>query len=82
MAAQSRAYWQEELEAAGIPTAPVQKVLEMMSDPQTQALGILQSLNGGASLMGMPLSFDGQRPPLMRYAPGLGEHNLEIKGKG
>jgi crotonobetainyl-CoA:carnitine CoA-transferase CaiB-like acyl-CoA transferase len=81
MVAQSRAYWQEELEAAGIPTAPVQKVLEMMSDPQTQALGILQSLNGGASLMGMPLSFDGQRPPLMRYAPGLGEHNLEIKGK-
>ena len=82
MAAQSRAYWQEELEAAGIPTAPVQQVLEMISDPQTQALGILQSLNGGASLMGMPLSFDGQRPPLMRYAPGLGEHNLEIKGKG
>jgi len=82
MAAQSRAHWQEVLEAAGIPTAPVQQVLEMMSDPQTQALGILQSLGGGVPLMGMPLSFDGQRPPLTRYAPGLGEHNAEIKGKG
>ena len=82
MAAQSRAHWQEVLEAAGIPIAPVQQVLEMMSDPQTQALGILQSLGGGVPLMGMPLSFDGQRPPLTRYAPGLGEHNAEIKGKG
>jgi crotonobetainyl-CoA:carnitine CoA-transferase CaiB-like acyl-CoA transferase len=82
MAAQSRAHWQEVLEAAGIPTAPVQQVLEMMSDPQTQALGILQSLGGGVPLMGMPLSFDGQRPPLTRYAPELGEHNAEIKGKG
>ena len=82
MATQSRAHWQEVLEVAGIPTAPVQQVLEMMSDPQTQALGILQSLGGGVPLMGMPLSFDGQRPPLTRYAPGLGEHNAEIKGKG
>ena len=72
MATQSRAHWQEVLEVAGIPTAPVQQVLEMMSDPQTQALGILQSLGGGVPLMGMPLSFDGQRPPLTRYAPGLG----------
>ena len=82
MATQSRAHWQEVLEVAGIPIAPVQQVLEMMSDPQTQALGILQSLGGGVPLMGMPLSFDGQRPPLTRYAPGLGEHNAEIKGKG
>jgi len=81
MEAEPRAYWQEALEAAGIPTAPVQQVLEMMADPQTQALGILQNLNGGTTLMGMPLSFDGQRPPLTRYAPGLGEHNAEIKGK-
>lgn len=81
MQAEPRAHWQEKLEAAGIPTAPVQQVMEMMADPQTQALGIIQSLGGGTPLMGMPLSFDGQRPPLTRYAPALGEHNAEIKGK-
>ena len=30
-------------------------------------------------LMGMPLNFDGIRPPLSRYAPSLGEDNDEIK---
>ena len=30
--------------------------------------------------MGMPLSFDGDRPPLRRMAPALGEHNNEIFG--
>ena len=65
----------------GIPNAPVQQTLEMMSDPQTEALGIIQQGNeGGPSLMGLPLSFNGERPPLRRYAPKLGEHNDEIKG--
>jgi crotonobetainyl-CoA:carnitine CoA-transferase CaiB-like acyl-CoA transferase len=27
----------------------------------------------------MPLSFDGQRPPIRRRAPKLGEHNDEVK---
>jgi len=31
--------------------------------------------------MGMPLSFNGERPELTRYAPALGEHNAEIKDK-
>jgi crotonobetainyl-CoA:carnitine CoA-transferase CaiB-like acyl-CoA transferase len=53
----------------------------MMADPQTEALGILQNLpESGPHLMGVPLSFDGERPPLRRYAPKLGEHNDEIKG--
>ncbi len=79
--AQPRSYWQAELDKVGIPNAPVQQVLEMMADPQTEALGIIQDADGGPKLMGMPLSFDGERPPLSRYAPHLGEHNDEIKGK-
>ncbi len=75
-----RQYWQGVLDKAGIPNAPVQQVLEMMADPQTEALGIIQQ--GGEEnprLMGMPLNFDGLRPPLRRYAPSLGEHNDDIK---
>ncbi len=82
VAAHSRAHWQAALDAAGIPNAPVQQTLEMMADPQTAALGIIQQLAGGPALMGMPLSFDGTRPPLGRYAPVLGQHNDEIKGSG
>ena len=75
-----RQHWQAVLDEAGIPNAPVQQVLEMMSDPQTEALGIIQQGEGeGPRLMGMPLNFDGIRPPLSRYAPSLGEHNDEIK---
>ncbi len=74
-----RAHWQNALEQAGVPNAPVQKVLEMMHDPQTEALKIIQSLDGGPKLMGMPLSFDGFRPSLSKYAPFLGQHNDDIK---
>lgn len=79
----TRAEWQQALDAVGIPSAPVQQALEMIADPQTVALGILQSAATGSGqgplLAGLPLSFDGTRPPLGRYAPGLGEHNDEIK---
>ncbi|MEK9671900.1 MAG: CoA transferase [Rhodospirillaceae bacterium] len=76
-----RAHWQDVLEAVGVPTAPVQQTLEMMADPQTAALGILQrDAAGGPVLAGLPLSFDGERPPLRRYAPRVGADNDEIKG--
>lgn len=81
IAAHPRSHWRDELDKVGVPTAPVQEVPEMMADPQTQALEILQTMDGGGpELMGMPISFDGHRPPLQRYAPTLGEHNEEIKG--
>jgi hypothetical protein len=31
-------------------------------------------------LVGLPLSFDGIRPPFAKSAPTLGEDNLEILG--
>jgi crotonobetainyl-CoA:carnitine CoA-transferase CaiB-like acyl-CoA transferase len=76
-------HWREKLDDAGVPSAPVRDTLEMMTDAQTEALGIIQALgDGGPRLMGMPLSFDGKRPPLRRMAPALGEHDAEIKGTG
>ena len=77
---QTREHWQKVLHQEGIPSAPVQTVPEMMCDPQTRALGMLQNLDDGIKLMAMPLSFDGVRPPLKNYAPSLGEHNVQVKG--
>lgn len=77
----TRAEWQQALDDVGIPSAPVQQTLEMMADPQTQALGILQrSLDGGEPMVGLPLSFDGTRPPPRKSAPQVGQHNETVKG--
>ncbi len=79
----TRAHWQARLEANGIPCAPEQNTSEMMDHPQTEALGIVQNVAGSdLRLMGMPLSFDGTRPPLTRRAPKIGEHNTLITKDG
>ena len=80
---QPRQYWRGKLDEAGVPSAPVRDTIEMMADEQTEALGIIQEMEGaGPRLMGLPLSFDGARPPLRRMAPSIGEHDDEIKGTG
>lgn len=78
----SRAHWRALLDEVGVPSAPVQSTLEMMAAPQSEALGIFQSLPGNdMKLVGLPLSFDGKRPDIRRMGPKLGEHNEEIRGK-
>jgi crotonobetainyl-CoA:carnitine CoA-transferase CaiB-like acyl-CoA transferase len=79
--AQDRAHWQQRLDAAGIPNAPVRSVLEAISDPQARSLGMLATLPGSdIRFTGLPLSFDGERPANHSRAPQLGAHDLEIKG--
>jgi crotonobetainyl-CoA:carnitine CoA-transferase CaiB-like acyl-CoA transferase len=71
--------WQAVLEAAGVPSAPMQSVDEVLAHAQTKALGMLQeSPDGRLTIMGLPLSFDGERPPFRRAAPQLGEHTNEL----
>jgi crotonobetainyl-CoA:carnitine CoA-transferase CaiB-like acyl-CoA transferase len=73
------AAWQATLEAAGVPSAPMQSVDEVVAHPQTKALGMIQeSPDGRLTIMGLPLSFDGERPPFRRAAPELGEHTDEL----
>jgi crotonobetainyl-CoA:carnitine CoA-transferase CaiB-like acyl-CoA transferase len=75
------AAWQAVLEAAGVPSAPMQSMDDVLAHPQTKALGMLQeSPDGRLTIMGLPLSFDGERPPFRRAAPQLGEHTGELLG--
>jgi crotonobetainyl-CoA:carnitine CoA-transferase CaiB-like acyl-CoA transferase len=77
---QPRAHWQQKLDALGIPNSPIQKVDEVLSDPQTQALGIVQeSIDKTMRLIGLPISFNGKRPPLQNVAPALGADNDTYK---
>ena len=80
VAAQPRDHWQSRFDAVGLPSAPARSTTEMLADEQTLALGMLQNLpDDPMQLMGLPLSFDGERPPLRSAAPALGEHDAEVK---
>lgn len=73
MNTQNTAHWMAMLEAEGVPNAPVQNVQQMLEHEQTEALGILQEVPGASiPLIGLPLSFDGQRPQSRTASPALG----------
>jgi crotonobetainyl-CoA:carnitine CoA-transferase CaiB-like acyl-CoA transferase len=77
----SAAHWVEHLEAAGVPCAPIQDLAHVVTEPQTAALGMIEPVPGAdIDLIGLPISFDRERPPMRRRAPFLGEHNAEILG--
>lgn len=79
MAKRTNAEWIALLEAAGIPCAPVQNVAEMVAHEQTAALGLLQDVpDSRMKFIGLPVSFDGERPALRSRPPALGEHTHEI----
>jgi crotonobetainyl-CoA:carnitine CoA-transferase CaiB-like acyl-CoA transferase len=72
-------YWVEQLEAAGVPCAPVNNLAQMVAHPQTQALGLMQDVPGtGMRFIGLPISFDGVRPKPYAAPPKLGEHSALI----
>jgi crotonobetainyl-CoA:carnitine CoA-transferase CaiB-like acyl-CoA transferase len=74
--ARPSAEWQSRLDAAGVPAAPIENVTQVIASPQTEALGILQQAPDiDMRLAGLPLEFDGVRPPYRNSAPALGQHN-------
>jgi crotonobetainyl-CoA:carnitine CoA-transferase CaiB-like acyl-CoA transferase len=80
--AEPAAVWMARLEAAGIPNGPLNTVDQVVGDMQTRALGMIQQIAGsGLSLVGLPLSFDGVRPPLEKLAPRLGEDDAALIGR-
>jgi crotonobetainyl-CoA:carnitine CoA-transferase CaiB-like acyl-CoA transferase len=74
-----RGHWASLFDTAGIPNGPINTMDQVVADPQTAALGQIQRQDG-LSLVGLPLSFDGARPPFAKRAPALGEDNATILG--
>lgn len=82
MQKETREHWQVALEEGGIPNAPILHMGEVLAHPQTDALGIVQQdpNNPDMRLVGLPMSFDGERPPYRSAPPALGENNDDIFG--
>jgi formyl-CoA transferase/CoA:oxalate CoA-transferase len=72
----------ERLEAAGVPAAPVQDVAQVAEHPQTEALGMLQSLPHPRVpelvTVAVPLSVDGERVQHRTPPPALGAHTVDV----
>ena len=77
------AHWKDVFDAYEVPAAPIQNALQVLDDPQVQALGQLEAvtLPGHGGTVSVP------RPPLeFSLTPGkiwgrrlaLGEHGLQI----
>jgi crotonobetainyl-CoA:carnitine CoA-transferase CaiB-like acyl-CoA transferase len=81
VATRTKGEWIDALEAAGVPCAPINTLPEAVATEQAAALGMIQRVPGeDYELMALPLSFDGQRPPMRRPPPAIGQHNGEILG--
>jgi crotonobetainyl-CoA:carnitine CoA-transferase CaiB-like acyl-CoA transferase len=71
-----------ELQAVGVPAAPIQPPHALTRDPQLQAVGYFANMERGYvgehQVGASPFRFDGARPALRRSAPLLGEHTEEV----
>jgi crotonobetainyl-CoA:carnitine CoA-transferase CaiB-like acyl-CoA transferase len=68
--------WLTRLEAESIPCGPLQSVDRVVTNEQTLSLDILRKTpDGKITTVALPVSFDGERPPLPGNTPALGEHD-------
>ena len=75
----SRQAWMGIIGEAGVPCAPVNDIAELAQTEQLQAMDMMRTLPGsGLKVVGLPITFDRQRPYPERDSPKLGEHNDEV----
>ena len=76
---QTTEHWNELLEGLGIPCASIHNFEQVMAQPQTHEIGIFQNIPDlDMKVVGLPISFDGIRPPVVHRAPNIGEHTQEV----
>jgi formyl-CoA transferase len=77
----TRRDWLGIIGEAGVPVAPVNDIAELADTEQLRAMDMMRTLPGSdLRVVGLPLSFDRQRPYPRADSPKLGQHNAEILG--
>ena len=76
--------WVEELRGAGVPTGPVNTLVDVFSDGHVLSSGMLRDVEhpaaGTLKLLASPILVDGERLPIRRPPPTLGQHTGEAGG--
>jgi crotonobetainyl-CoA:carnitine CoA-transferase CaiB-like acyl-CoA transferase len=73
--------WVEKIREAGVPCGPVNALADVFSDEHVLSSGILQTVEHPAAgllkMLASPMLIDGERPPIRRPPPTLGQHTEE-----
>ena len=76
------AEWVEVIGDAGVPCGPINRVSDLVSDPQVLARDMMVSIPHpqvpGLRAPGSPLKLADMPPTVKRHPPLLGEHNREV----
>lgn len=79
----TRERWMAALGALGVPCSPVNDIAELAQTEQLAAVDLMRTLPGSEmKVVGLPISFDRQRPHPYADSPKLGQHNTETLGTG
>ncbi len=81
------AQWVPDFEAAGVPVGPINKIGDMLADPQVRSREMVVDVQhpraGPMKTLGAPVKFSATPTAIRRPAPLLGEHTREVlKGLG
>ena len=72
----------DALDAAGVPSAKVQGIDDVLADPQIRARGMVieqdHPVLGRIRMPNLPFRFSGYEPPVPEVAPSIGQHNRDI----
>jgi crotonobetainyl-CoA:carnitine CoA-transferase CaiB-like acyl-CoA transferase len=76
------AEWIAAFESAGVPVGPVNRIGDMLADPQVAARDMVIEVDhpraGRTRALGMPIKFSGAAADHTRPAPLLGQHTAEV----
>lgn len=78
--------WSEEIRSAGVPCGPVNTLADVFEDEHVLGSGMLREVEhptaGPLKMIGPPVLFDGERLPIRRPPPVLGQHTDEVEAGG
>ncbi len=75
----ARQEWMDAFGAVGVPCAPVNDIPELAATEQLAAVDLLREIPGkDLRVVGLPVSFDHQRPAPRAAAPTLGQDNAVV----
>jgi crotonobetainyl-CoA:carnitine CoA-transferase CaiB-like acyl-CoA transferase len=80
LATRPAAEWVEAIRGAGVPCGPVNTLADVFEDAHVLSSGMLQGVDhpaGTIKMLASPLLLDGERPPIRRPPPTLGQHDKD-----